>query len=82
MTQALTDLTAAVNAAIAEMATLVSQLQTALANGDDAQVEVLAQQLNTAVTSTQASLAPAVVVAPATTQTAAAGVAASKSTPA
>lgn len=66
MTQAITDLTAAVNAAIAEMASLVTALQSALTNGDDAQVEVLAAQLNTAVTATQAAMTP-VTTAVATT---------------
>ena len=61
MDQAITDLTNSVNAAIAEIQSLVTQLQTALSTSavaDDAQVEQLVTQLNAAVTAAQAALQP------------------------
>lgn len=58
MTQAITDLTTAVNASIAEMATLTKALNDAVTNSDDAQVEILAKQLNDSVAATQAAMTP------------------------
>jgi hypothetical protein len=66
-TQAITDLTAAVNAAISEVQTLVIQLQAALANSsaaEDAAVEALVTQLNTVVTGAQQALSSSTVTAP------------------
>lgn len=64
MTQGLTDLTNAINAAISEIALLVQDLQTATAGTSDAQLEVLVSQLNTAVTAAQTAISPPATPAP------------------